>query len=930
MGINKPIIIALICTLLWACGEKNATEYLAAAQQNISQQNYNTAIIALKNAIKLEPTNPKARFLLGKLYLQTKQYQGAEKELNRALAYNYSPSEVVPLLSKAYQKTGADNALIKLSHKQQGLTTAQATQVAYQKVAAFVRLNQREKAKKLIDEVKHYKTNSPYKSLILVYALLLDNNLTAAQIQLDQILAKNPSQTDALKLQANVLLNQGKQAAAINVYRHYVELTPDDIEAAFMLAHLLSNSDQSEEAEPIIDHLLSLNSENALLNQLKALARFKAKDNKKALFFSEKALAKQPNDVALRVMAGVSAFLQTNYEKAHQHLSFIAEQLPPSHPALRLLAASQLKLGLTLDASDTLAKFEQLSSQDGSLFSSVGLALIKQGEFTKAKAILKQSKNLPIQHENSIDLARTGLFKLSLNDVSGLINLETALAQAAQENTTKAIQKPIKQTLATAYLSTKKLDKALALAQRWKKSNVNDAEAYLLAGLVYIERKEKEKAKIEFEQLLSIAPNNSKAKMAILSLSQLSDKQIIQKLNNIIAADVSYVPAWIQHYLLAKKTQNQQAIADIINRLKQAIVKTKNNKLIKLLARIYINEKNYQPAIALLEQLKQQQTHPASFWQLLGKAYIESKQFSKAKQHYQAWLTQQPNNKMAVFGNIIYLDSEGKYKQGLKLVNHYLAKQNNDIGLTILQLHLLLMNNKLEQAQHVYNALPEAVLNNPFVLGLHGQLQLHDKNYSAALINLQAAYQALPNSRHARLIALTYYLLGQKEQGKAFLVTHLQHHPQDQVILMQLANEQLHENTEKALQSYQAAVKLNDKNGVAHNNLAYLYMQQGNFDLALLHGKKALAVMPNNANILDTLGQIYRQQKEYKTALNYLQKAVENKRVDEEIYLNYIELLLLNDQLELAKRKISQRAIKQPKFKAKLAQLQHDFGLHNN
>jgi putative PEP-CTERM system TPR-repeat lipoprotein len=930
MGMNKKIAIALLCSILWACGEKTAEEYLTAAQQNINQQNYNAAIIELKNAIKVEPTNAKARFLLGKLYLHTKEYQGAEKELNRALEYNYSPSEVVPLLSKAYQKTGADNALIKLSHKQKGLTTAQATQVAFEKVAAFVRLNQPEKAKKIIDEVKRYKTNSPYKELILVYALVLDDNLAAAHIQLDDILSKYPAQGDALKLKANILLNQGKKEEALAVYRRYVELNTDDAEAAFILAHLLSNSGHSEEAEPIIDKLLTLNSENSLLNQLKALARFKAKDNEKALFYSEKALTKNPNDVALRVIAGVSAFLQQNYEKAQQHLSFIAEQLPTEHPALRLLAESQLKLGLTLEASDTIDKFEQLSSQDASLFSSVGLALVQQGELTKAQAVLQKSKNLSVADENSLNLAKIGLFKLSLNDISGLLNLESALAQVESAKTNKPIQKPIKQILATAYLSTKQLDKALALAQRWKKANSNDPEAYLLTGLVYIEQKEKLKAKREFEKLLAIEPNNSKAKMAIITLSQLNDQQIKQKLNEIITGDITYAPAWVQQYVLAKKAADQKAIADIILRLSKAVLTSNDSKLKLLLAKIYLNEKDYQPAIALLTDLKEQQKQAGQFWHLLGKAYIESKQFDKAKQLYQIWLAQQPNNKMAVFGNIAYLDSEGKHKQALALVNEYLTKKNNDVGMTILQVHLLLINNQFEQAEQAYNSLPNMVLRNPFVLGLQGQLQLYNKNYTAALSNLQAAYKALPNSRHARLVALTYYLLGEKTKGNDFLVRHLQQHPQDQRVLMQLANEQLHENTAQAIQNYLTAVKLNDNNAVAHNNLAYLYMQQGDLNTALEHAKKALALMPNNANVLDTLGQIYRQKQDNKTALNYLQKAVENSQADEEIYLNYIELLLINNELELAKRKISQREFKQQKFKAKLAQLQHDFGLSNN
>ena len=928
MAVAQKIILVSFCFTLWACGEKNIDDYLASAQKNIAEQHYKAAVIELKNAIKQQPEHAKARFLLGKAYLQLKQYDSAEKELNRALEYKYPANEVVPLLSRAYQNTRADNALIKLSHKQKGLTTAQATEIAFQKIEAFVRLEQREKAKKLIDEVKNYQTNSPYKALILVYSLLLENKIDAALVQLDQIVKHYPSQADALKLKANILLNQGKKEQAIRVYRQYVKENADDLEAAFIFAHLLANAGYPQEAEPIVDKLLKVNADNPLLNQLKGLARFHAKDNKNALIYTEKAIQKNPDDNALRVVAGVSAFLINNYEKAHQHLSFVAEQLPPSHPALRLLAASQLKLGLTLDASQTLAKFDQLSANDASLFSSIGLALVRQGEINKAKQILARSKQLKTAEKDSENLARMGLLKLSLNDVSGIVNLESALAQITQDNKSEALQAPIKQTLATAYLSTGQLDKALALAKRWKQENPKDGYAYLLSGLVYLEQKDKARAKAEFEQLIALEPNNSKAKMALLTVSDYNNAQAKSALKAILASDPSYVPAFEQLYALAKKENNSQSVKQLITQIKSAITGNKDNIALQLLlAQIYLAEQQPSLAINLLETLKAQQDSPAPFWQLLGKAYVQNKSYAKAKTLYQEWLAKQANNKMAVFGSIVYLDSEGDYKKALALAEKYLQEQNNDVQIALLRVHLLIMNNDFAGAKQAYEKLPQAVKNHPFARGLLGQLQLHDKNYIAALDNLKIAYQAIPNSRHTRLIAASYYLLGKKAQGRAFLAQHLKQHPDDQAVLMQLANEQLIDDTEKAIANYQTAIKLNDRNGVAHNNLAYLYMQQGKLELALTHAKKALALLADDENVLDTLGQIYRQKQAYQTALNYLTKAVANPEVSEEIYLNYIELLLLTDQLELAKRKIAQRTFNNASYRAKLAKLTKAYGI---
>jgi uncharacterized protein HemY len=177
--------------------------------------------VALKNAIKASPDNAEARFLLGKVHLANNKFESAEKELHRAMDSGYPVNEVVPLLSVAYQKTGADVALTNLSHKHAGLTTEQATQIAFYKLQAYMRLDKKDKAQALIKEIRTFNTASPFKSLTLVYQLLIDKNDEAALIQLDTVLANAPFHSDALKLKALMLLQQDNKTAAARVYQTY-------------------------------------------------------------------------------------------------------------------------------------------------------------------------------------------------------------------------------------------------------------------------------------------------------------------------------------------------------------------------------------------------------------------------------------------------------------------------------------------------------------------------------------------------------------------------------------------------------------------------------------------------------------------------------------------------------------------------------------
>ena len=77
--------------------------------------------------------------------------------------------------------------------------------------------------------------------------------------------------------------------------------------------------------------------------------------------------------------------------------------------------------------------------------------------------------------------------------------------------------------------------------------------------------------------------------------------------------------------------------------------------------------------------------------------------------------------------------------------------------------------------------------------------------------------------------------------------------------------------------------------------------------------------------MLDTLALILTANKNYEEALVHIQKAVENKNVKESIYLNYVEILLLNKRNLSAKLKIEQRKFKLKSSLEKLARLKSKY-----
>jgi tetratricopeptide (TPR) repeat protein len=230
-------------------------------------------------------------------------------------------------------------------------------------------------------------------------------------------------------------------------------------------------------------------------------------------------------------------------------------------------------------------------------------------------------------------------------------------------------------------------------------------------------------------------------------------------------------------------------------------------------------------------------------------------------------------------------------------------------------------------AQEAYDALPHNLIELPLTKGFLARFQLNNKQPELALENAIIAYNASPNNRNLILLVFTYDQLNQPNKNIELLKHHIEKLPKDLAARMLLAEKQISDDLTGAMKSYEVALKQNPNNYIASNNLAYLFLQKGEIVKAKGYGEKAVKLKPNNAAALDTLAQIYVAEKDYKEALKLYDRAITDAMQNEEIYLNYVETLLLAEDQFLAKRKLGQREMKQKVSIAREAKLKADFDI---
>jgi putative PEP-CTERM system TPR-repeat lipoprotein len=901
INFKKSFAIALMLGLIAACTKKTSEEHIEAARQFIAENNNPAAIVELKNAVKLAPKSAEARFELGQLYITEKKFESAEKELNRALEYGYQAAKILPLLTRAYQRTGAYSALSKLEHQDASLTSVEQAEIGYFKVLSLVRLDKQDEARLLIDELIRIDTRSVFKGLASAYTTVLDGKFEQAIEQVKLLKDQAPQNAEVLKLLAQLHLTLKQPQDAATVFKDYVQLYPDDYQTMFVLAKLLVDLGQTDKAEKYVDKLLEINQQNALLNQLKAAARAAEQDFPNAQRYAEVAIQNGLADPSVRLIAGYSAYQQQDFESANLHLSYVASSLPDNHPGLKLLAASQLQLGLSSEANEVLGRLDDLTEQDAPLFSKASYELLRSGFEKDAKALLDRS--LPISN-TAEDLTRLGLLQLSLNNLDGIVNLEDALVKSPQLASAKT-------TLATAYIATKQYNKALELANSWKQTDAKDLAAYMLAAEVHLSRKDYELAQTELELALNINSQYIPAKMALINvqLSKGNNQKALQDLQVLLNESPDYIPALATYYFISKQ---QGEPASGVQKAEQAHRSDPSNiQLRLLLARMYLAEEQYQPSIDLLDGIKDQAKLPTIHWKLRGQALIRSNQRKAANDHYDAWLSESPNDKDATMGKLLLLDSQNMFAQGLALTVAFLENRD-DLQMQLLNTHFLIMSANYPAARAAYDRLPARMLSLPMVKGFLARLQLVDKKPKEALANATIAYKATPNNRNLVLMLFSLDQLDKPEQGMVLLSKHVEQQPKDLAARMLLAERQISIDTSIAATSYEEALKLNPNNYVASNNIAFLYLQMGETAKAKVHALKAVELQPNNSAAVDTLAQIFVAEQDYAEAIKYYDRVISDKMHDEEIYLNYVEALFAGDRAVLAKRKLEQRELVKP------------------
>ncbi|WP_426359524.1 XrtA/PEP-CTERM system TPR-repeat protein PrsT [Pseudocolwellia sp. HL-MZ19] len=894
MKLAKIFVGIGIISTLAACGESETAITHIEKAKSFKASEIDLKLIALKNAVQLEPKNAEARYLLGETYLAQGFGVGAVKELEKAYSFKYDKNEVIPSLARAYILTTSDEDVIDLDKDSSELSDESKVHFLAYKVLADIRTNNIEQAEKDIKLAEQLLPNNAYVLLANGYLKMAQGEFDTAKGSVNKALTILPEQVDAILLLAQVNTALREHSEATPLYLRYAKLQPKSSIVVLLLAQSLLQEKKFLEAERYADSILAAAPSQPLAHYIKAMSQFELKNYQKALEHSEAALKAQFNQAQLKLIAGVSAYFLGNYEISYSHLEDIVKFLVPEHPARKMFAVSQLQLGMVDDISETLEGFNSTTKEDEKFLSSLSYQLAELGAFENAKEVAKQAMSeTPESAEQNM---RDGILKLMLNDPSGLQNLKEAVAL-------KPDLLGAELALAYAAIQSKDYDQAIAISNQWKKKYPDKPGSYNILAAVYLKQGLPQQAKAALNKSLEISQKNAFALLELTNLAMLeNDKDEAKRLSSIAVQEFPNNPNILRQYFSIHN--NDEAF----ERIKELYKSDENNVAIGMLyTELLIKGKKFTEAINVIDAYETSVKTPKKLWQLKVISHSGLNNVHKAQSILEDWMRINPYHVEPIILLADYYSRNKDVDTALNLVEKALRNQHaNNNMLKMGKMQLLIDKGSVREAKSYFEEIKTLGIKKFVAQGIEGKIALLDKNYNKAVELLSAFYQAQPTSKNAILLSSALQGDNKKIQAIKHLETYLEKNKSDQNVRAVLANMYISGQPEKAIKAYKDILEYFPNNVLVLNNVAWLSMEQGNLSEALSFSEHALSVAPKVVNVIDTYAMILLKLDKKSEALSHLVKAYElSEGKNNEVTLNYAEALITNSRLKKAAQILS-------------------------
>lgn len=354
-----------------------------------------------------------------------------------------------------------------------------------------------------------------------------------------------------------------------------------------------------------------------------------------------------------------------------------------------------------------------------------------------------------------------------------------------------------------------------------------------------------------------------------------SDIQILQKkeTKEDHALSANY------YYLESRIHLHRKAYKKAIISLEKAMANDPDSFMISRdLVHLYLSENNPK-TMKLLKKMVSQFPDYYAAWFYLGEHYLSEKQYDLAKIQFLKTLELEPDLVAPRFHLIKILGIQNIQENNLKILTLYEEIFNIEPDNYRAQLGIALHYYKTgvtAKATRLFMGLGQDIENDSKLIMVAVDEFLSDKRYEDAIIIFSQMLNGNPeNSTLNFFTGMAYEMVEDFEKAITHLKKGLKQSPENTSLLFRLGAVQ--DKTgfkEDSLDTMKKIIGIDPDDASALNYLGYSYAELGiHLDEALSLIKRACEIKPDNGYITDSLGWVYYKKKDYKKAIEYLEKA---------------------------------------------------------
>ena len=193
---KKIAFFSLVSTAVITSGTTYANKYIESSEKYLQDNDVNSAIIELKNAIQSTPKEAQPRIMLGEIYLNRGNFLSAEKELSRAIQLGAQLETVLPALIRTIAAQGRNDEAITLIDDASINDNHVKTELLSLKALSQLNIGNISGAEETVELVKNSGDTRLYSQLAQARLSAAKNDIDTAMVSVENILAQTKDNSD--------------------------------------------------------------------------------------------------------------------------------------------------------------------------------------------------------------------------------------------------------------------------------------------------------------------------------------------------------------------------------------------------------------------------------------------------------------------------------------------------------------------------------------------------------------------------------------------------------------------------------------------------------------------------------------------------------------------------------------------------------------